>query len=249
MIEDILRTLVRQLQNEQTVAIALTGSYARGEATPYSDIDLHHYVTQETDSLSYFYEGDTPVSVTTLNLDAKHEELRAPERAIWAVEGLWQAKSLYDPTGAFAALQAAAHAFVWDATMQEKADAYASHELVGYGEEALKICTGFARQDDSAINYGTLGLVLGVSGIILTQQGILLRSENEYFRKARQAAAALDAEIEFATASGETAASVRMRGQAALRFYIKTIRHLTDIIQPEHRSVIDKTADIITRTL
>lgn len=249
MIEDILRGLVDGLKNEQTVAIALTGSYVRGEATRYSDIDLHHYTTQQADALSYYYVGETPVSISTLRIEAKHEELHVPEQAIWAVEGLRQAKALYDPHGAFAVLQAEAQAFTWDATMQDKANQYASRELAGYGEEALKICTGIAHEDDSTVSYGTVGLVLGVSGIILTQQGILLRSENEYFRKARQAAATMGAEAEFATANGDVAAVPRMRGLAALRLYLTIAQRLTDIIQPEHRSVIEKTADIITRTL
>lgn len=250
MIEENLQALIEQITTDETLALTLTGSYARGDATPYSDMDLHHYVTQPADRLDKYrlsYADDTLVTVSTITIEAKREELQAPETAIWAVEGLRQSKILIDPTGAFAALQAEAHAFVWDADMQQKADAYASRQLMDFGEEALKICGGLVREDDSAVLYGTVGIVLGLSALILTQHGILLRTENEYFRQAREVIAGFDALKDFDTAQGGVVGSARMRGEAALRYYVKTAKHLDSIIQPEHRSVIETTVHIITR--
>ena len=205
-----LHTLVRQLQDERTVAITLTGSYARGEATAYSDADLHHYVTQEANEpYQVRYVGETLVSISEMVAENKYREMQSPESAIWAVEGLRQSQILHDPAGIFVALQAAARAFVWDAAIQHKADAYASRQLAGLSEEALKIRSGLVRDHASTVLYGTLGMVLNIATLILTQRGILLQTENEYLDRARAALAAYEAAADFDAAQD---GPHRMRG-------------------------------------
>lgn len=241
-----LHTLVRQLQDERTVAITLTGSYARGEATPYSDADLHHYVTHEADEpYQVRYVGETLVSISAMLAEDKYREMQSPETAIWVVEGLRQSRALHDPAGIFAALQASARAFTWDTAMQHKADAYASRQLAGLSEEALKIRGGLARDHASTVRYGTLGMVLNIATLILTQRGILLRTENDYLQQAHAALATFGAGADFDAAQDGTH---RMRGLAALSLYRKTAVALESCIQPEHHSVIQTTLDIITRT-
>ena len=42
--EEFLNTLVAELDNDEIVGIILGGSYARNEATPFSDVDLACFV-------------------------------------------------------------------------------------------------------------------------------------------------------------------------------------------------------------
>jgi hypothetical protein len=251
MIETVLSQLVEQIRNERTVAITVSGSFARGDPAPYSDIDLYHYATAPVDAADgyrLFYHGGRLVSVSTTTIDDKRAELERPTGALWAVEGLRQARILYDPQGAFAALQAQANDFTWD---NEAVNAFINRELPGYSEEALKILSGLWKENESAVLYGALGIVMGFSTLILIQRGILLRTENDYFCQARAAAAAFHARADFDIAAGyqcEGSLTPRMRGQAALRFFIATIRHMDAIIRPENRSVIETTIDIIEQS-
>jgi predicted nucleotidyltransferase len=44
--DSFLQFLVTQLENENTIGVTMTGSYARGEDGSYSDVDIHCYVRQ-----------------------------------------------------------------------------------------------------------------------------------------------------------------------------------------------------------
>ena len=44
--DSFLQFLVIQLDNENTIGVTMTGSYARGEDGSYSDVDIHFYVRQ-----------------------------------------------------------------------------------------------------------------------------------------------------------------------------------------------------------
>jgi len=177
------------------VGVALLGSYARGGATRYSDVDVVRFAEREPESEGDHYSGDRYtlrlvderiVSVTTTSLAAKRAELARPEDAVMAVAGLRQARILLDRAGALAALLAEAHAFQW-APLQARADAYASELLMGLAEEAGKIMGALARGDESACAYGALGLLPGLTRAVIVQRGVLLRSENAFFSQPQEA--------------------------------------------------------------
>ena len=50
--DEFLQTLVTEFDNDDIVGITLGGSYARGNATPYSDIDLACFYKDEPSLLS-----------------------------------------------------------------------------------------------------------------------------------------------------------------------------------------------------
>lgn len=119
-------------------------------------------------------------------ITAKREELARPETAIWAVPGLQQAQMLLDKDGSLGELQRAALTFIWE-PLQAVADAYASHIVMGDGEEVHKIPGALMARDESAILYGTLGLVLGLARAVAIQRGLLIQTENSFFRQVQEA--------------------------------------------------------------
>ncbi len=44
--DEFLSTLIAELNNDGVTAIALVGSYVRGDATPYSDVDILRFVRE-----------------------------------------------------------------------------------------------------------------------------------------------------------------------------------------------------------
>jgi predicted nucleotidyltransferase len=44
--DSFLQFFVTQLDNENTIGMTMTGSYARAEGAQYSDVDIHCYVWQ-----------------------------------------------------------------------------------------------------------------------------------------------------------------------------------------------------------
>ncbi len=243
--------IVEAIRTDNTVAIVLTGSFARGDATEFSDIDLFHYVDTlpaDVDKYAIRYEDDILISVSTATIESEQAKLQRPDTAIWAVEGVRQARLLFDPQGRFEALQQQAYDFVWTDELQAQANHLASRLLMDDGEEARKILTGLSKANNSIILYATYGLVLGLSKTIAIQQLLLLKSENEYFQRIREAiqshtelAYHYDLAVGFSSVSVDNGNPVRMRGIALLRLYEYTADFLADTIQDEHRTTIEKT--------
>jgi hypothetical protein len=250
----LIESLTSELAAGDTVALALTGSYARGTATPYSDVDIIRYAptppAAEADRYTLCYRENLLVSVTTTTTAAKRAELGRPETAIFAVPGLRQARILHDPTGELAALHAEAQAFTWE-PLRAAAAAYASETVMGDAEEVHKILSALTRRDESGLFYATLGLVLGLTRAVAVARGLLIASENEYFRRVHEAIGpdtawtryhrrALGLEIGPARLAPATA-----RGIAALHLYRETAYLLMPILEPEHRTVVNRALEVI----
>lgn len=163
-------------------AIALMGSYARGDAGPYSDVDLVRFIDQEDarpdGDGSHWIDGrlvvvstHTPASVARIFHD--------PETACQNVLGLAAAQALIDRGGHFAAIQAQARSFEWDGEMQERANQTAAEKLVGWIEEAHKGMEGLRRGDTGRMLNAQFGLSWGLSGVMMVQAGVLLASDND----------------------------------------------------------------------
>lgn len=255
----LLAELTRRFGGAGVEALALTGSYARGDATRHSDIDLLRFETTapETERAAYrlWPLGERMVSVTTTTIAAKRAEMARPEMLIWVVPGLAQARILVDTDGRLAALIAEARAFTWTADMREAANIYASELLAGLAEEALKLLGALEHGDASAILYATVGLEMGLTRALLVARNVLLSSENDYFDAALALAAPRSrwrrllrvvAGYDTPPAGAEPPAA---RGVAALWLYVEAARLLADALAEDDRAIIVPTVARIRRTL
>jgi len=80
--------IVAAVDTPGTIGIALVGSLARGTATPWSDIDVHRYVRDETakpPNLVRWVAGRLLRATTTTPGEVRGD-LERPETAVWAVE-------------------------------------------------------------------------------------------------------------------------------------------------------------------
>jgi hypothetical protein len=243
----LLDDLVAEFADGDTIGMLLAGSYARGDATPYSDIDLIRFVPVlpevDADRYTLAYRAGHLVSLSTTTIDAKRAELSRPETAIWTVPGLRQARILRDRGGALAALLQEAQAFRWE-SLQPEADAYASYNVMGLVEEVHKVLGALEHADESAALNATWGLVAGLARAVIVQRGVLIRTENAYFQQAQEAAGPASAwSLAFRVAAGYEAtptgvSSVLARASAALRLYHETAALLSSVLQPQRLAVI-----------
>src|SRR5690349_15462075 len=83
--EEFLNALVAELDNDEIIGIILGGSYARNEATPFSDVDLACFVpdSMKPPPKKFSYREGRLVSIGFKAIAGVRSELARPERAIF----------------------------------------------------------------------------------------------------------------------------------------------------------------------
>lgn len=249
-----IQSILERIDSPDVVGVGIVGSYARGQESKYSDVDLDIYVSKlpedKYESYTLRYLDEKLVSLKYTLLEDERSALTNPRRAIWAVPGLRGMKILLDKAGSLSALQKAAQDFDWSC-LQPAADEFAAEEVMGCAEEAHKILNGLARGHESTVLYATWGLVKNMLEAVAVQKGLMIVSENLYFDLI-QDAVGRDSKWTraFRTAWGlePSASQYQARGTAALTLYRLTAAMFEDLIPKKHREVINKTLQLIKET-
>ncbi len=250
--------LLQRFDHPSVQAIALLGSHARGDAGPFSDVDLLRLLAADAaeapDNGTHLI-GEQLVNLSSATPADAAGWFERPEEAVSHIAGLRVARALVDRGGAFAALQAHAHAFVWDATMQGRADRWASRQLVGWAEEAHKGLEGLRRGDVGRLLNARHGCSWGLNHVMQVQRGVLVSGDNavynevgsamvdqpEWLRLRRLAFGLEDA-------AGVTP-TIADQVRAGLWLYVLTAELLDAALQPEDRPIIALTVARIREAL
>jgi predicted nucleotidyltransferase len=249
-----IQSILEQIDSADVIGIGISGSYARGQASNYSDVDLDIYVSKlpeyKYERYTLRYLNQKLVSLKYILLDDERSALTNPRRAIWAVPGLCGMKILVDKDGLLSALQKAAQDFDWSC-LQSAADEFAAEEVMGCAEEVHKILNGLARGHESTVLYAIWGLVKSMLEAVAVQRGLMIMSENRYLDLI-QDSVGRDSEWTraFRTAWGldPNASQYPARGVAALTLYRLTVAMFEDLIPEKHREVVNKTLQLIKET-
>ncbi len=127
--DPFIQTLILRLDQLGVVGLALVGSYARGQDTPHSDVDVDIFVeTLPPEACTLHYMDGRLVSLKYMTIEKEYESLTRPEKAIWAVPGLSQMAILVDESGQLAALKQTAQNFNWQ-SLQSVANEFAALAL------------------------------------------------------------------------------------------------------------------------
>ena len=98
--DTFIQTVLEKDDSPNVVAMGLVGSYARGQETKHSDVDLDIYVTElpenEYDRYTLRYWDNKLISLKYVTIADERSALNDPQRAIWAVPGLRGMKILLD---------------------------------------------------------------------------------------------------------------------------------------------------------
>jgi hypothetical protein len=251
-----LQKLAALFDNEDIQGITLSGSYARGEAGPFSDLDLWLYVRQEPAGefgmprLEYI-DGYL-VSTYKTTLEKEYSSLRNPEYAIWCIAGLSQARILLDKDGAITNLKATALNLNLE-LLQPAADLFASRRLAATAEEVYKILDGLAKGDESKTLYAIWSLTQDLATTLLVQHGTLIPTENKFIDLAQATAGRTSSWThQFRLATGldslPTGKPVFIGiGTAGLGLFRETASFLRSILKPEDARIIDRTIEVMTK--
>jgi hypothetical protein len=239
-------------------AIVLVGSYARGQAGPLSDVDLVRFTDEPAPQFpgtgSHLIDGRLVV-VREATPELVTGWFQQPEAAVGAIAGLRSARALIDRGGHFATIQERARAFVWDAAMQARADAWASRQMVGWIEEVHKGLEGLRRGDIGRLLNARFGCSWGLSRLVQVQRGVLLSGDNTFYDEVAEAVGRDSewARLRRAAFGIEDAAGVAppLRDQvtAGLRLYQVTAELLASALQPGDRALVEQTVALIAARL
>ncbi|MCE7980143.1 MAG: nucleotidyltransferase domain-containing protein [Caldilinea sp. CFX5] len=251
-------TLAKQFDAPTVKAIVLMGSHARGDAGPYSDVDLVRFVAEADADLAgagSHLLGSLLVVVSNVTPSQVEAWFTEPKAATETVAGLRLARVLVDRNHTFVAIQARAQAFAWDEMLQGKADLWASEQMVGWIEEVHKGLEGLRRRDPGRLLNASFGLSWGLSNVVKVQRGVLVSGDNGFFN---EVAAAVGVEtawsqlraIAFGVADVHgRPPSLRERVVAGLHLYGLTAELLGPAIQPEHAPLIAQTIQLINQEI
>ena len=244
--------LARRFDGPGVQALWLKGSFARGDAGPYSDVDLDRLLADEAmvepAGGSYLIDGRLVVVSDVRAADVARCFIE-PRVAVNAVLGLRAAQQLIERDDMFSQIQAQASAFTWDAAMQQRADAWASAELVGLSEEALKGLSGLQTGSAGHLLQAQFGLSWGLLRVVQVQRGVLVETENALpgavieavgrgSEWARVCRAAFGLEPTVPSLSGTV--------RAGLRLYVETARLLGGAVRMEDRPLVEWTLSHIS---
>ena len=255
--------LIQLFDHPDVQAIVITGSYARGDAGPFSDVDLLRLArdnpTELTGDGSHLID-DRLVTVSHADPAQVEAWFSEPQLAVCVVNCLRDARVLVDRDEAFAQIKERANAFVWDEVMQTKANAYASRELVGWAEEVHKGLEGLRRMDMDVENVGQestgrlllarFGCTFGLSKVVQVQRAIATNSDNAFYAEVTEAIGSDSAwsrlhAIAFGIGSSGRVPTLREQVEAGLLLYVETASLVADAILPEHKPLIDRTVERI----
>ena len=249
--DSFIQSIIEKIDSPDVLGVGIVGSYARGQESKYSDVDVDIYVNkmpENEDELftAHYWDGKL-VSFSHTVLEEERVALTDPKRAIWAVPGLRRMKILLDKDGSLKALQEAAFAFEWS-SLQIAADKFAGEEVVFCAEEIHKILNGFARGHESTVLYSVWRLVNHMLEAVAVQRGVMIVSENRYFDLIQESVGRESkwvSALRKAWGLDANASQYQSRGAAALTLYRLSAVMFDEFIPEKHRDVVNNTLRLI----
>ncbi len=238
--------LAERSRRPDVSAIALMGSFARGDAGTFSDVDLVRFLQMhgpQRDPETHWL-GEAFVVVSDVTPSEVEAWFTRPEKATAFIAGLRTARALWDPRGHFHAIRERARAFVWDTAMQAKADAWAGARMVGWIEEVHKGLEGLRRDDEGRMLNARYGLSWGLTNVVRVRRGVLLTGDNAAYP---QVVEHIGADSPWARLSRRAfgiadGLALREQVEAGLRLYVVTATLLADALKPDERRLIGEAA-------
>ncbi len=250
----LVKTLIKKLDGENVIGLLLTGSYAREEATRYSDVDILRFFEEKAGVAERSYKlqmlGKKLISVTDTTVGSKRKQLKTPAHCFYAVPGIRQSQILLDKRSELKTLKQEADTFNWE-SIADAADEYSSDLLMGSAEGVTKILGGLTINDWSTIFTGSMEIVLTLPVAFAVFKRLLFESENAFFEGVIAAAGAdSDWSRAFRCCAGIECRNrsddiITERGIGSLELYMLTERLLKQIIRAKHSEVITHTVKMI----
>ncbi len=250
--ETMLQSLIAEVDNQQVRGIILGGSQARGDATPYSDVDLACFMADDFRPLRnrYFYRDSRLIGISSKTLNMIQEQLTDPYKALWVVPSIKQARVLLDKDGSMAQLKRMVEEFRWE-SIREEASGYAGHILHCDIEFAHKLLGGLWQHNSSGVAYAIQRIFDGATMVMALFHGVFITTGHVYYQQVEEAVG-LETDwtryhrLLIGLQNGnEDATSIEGRAKLALQLYCETAAHLWASLSEQRREVVGQGLQLI----
>jgi predicted nucleotidyltransferase len=178
-IQDLVQAIDIREYGEATVGMLLTGSFARGNPTPQSDVDLIVSSADiQTGSQRVLRHRGTLVTIKIQSRETLAAVLVDPRSACRYLTGLSHSVPLIDQGGFLRDLLNKARNFEWTAEMIFSAHRAAASELIGWLEEVHKGVAGLESGDSGRMLQAVHGCSWGMLRVAQLHLGVLEGSDN-----------------------------------------------------------------------
>lgn len=218
--------------------IAVLGSAARGDASPWSDIDVEATVAEPSakwDTRPSFI-GERLIMCHAITADEPWAQLTMPDKAIWAAPSYGVMRILVDRDGGLARLRQAARSFDYE-PLRPAAAAFVRQRAPTLGEYVLKIRAGLEQHDGSKTQYAQANLILRCERLVAVALLVPIRTENEYYAVVRDAAGPRWTELH-RTALGVDGGDAVAHATAACGLFRETMRLVDDQLDGPSRALV-----------
>jgi len=251
-----LKELIAELDNDTVRGIVLGGSHARGDATPYSDVDLACFVPDTFRPLHkrFEYREGHLISIGLKTLEGVKQQLTEPFQALWIVPSFRQAKVLLDKDGSMSQLKQMVENFTWD-SLHIEGTASAGHILISDAEFVHKLLGNYWRGNLSGIAYAVQRLFDGATMAMALYYGVFITTDNMYFQEVESAVGSdsnwthYHSLLSGVKTIGADSSSLGARGKLALYLYRETASLLTPTLNEQHRIVVEHVLNLIEQAL
>lgn len=222
-------------------AVALGGSWARGDAHRESDVDLWAFGLRSGNEVLW----RPPFMVTVAKTSERREQtkMRTPPYIGGSVPGWKVALPLHDPGGIVRRLKSEARRFRWPSVSQ-KCDQWVAEQIVGWAEEAVKLVRALATGNDAtaAVQRDLLADHLGF--VMAIDRRLFWDSENESWERIGREVGG-DWSNAQRLALGIPRASLEQSCRAALSLYALTARVGWNHLNAQQQAIVANTCRVV----
>ncbi|GAC1644238.1 MAG: hypothetical protein NVS4B9_36380 [Ktedonobacteraceae bacterium] len=248
--DEFLHELVQELDHEDIVGITLGGSYARGTATLYSDVDLACFWREglRPPPKRFLYRQGKLISIKMTSVTEIRAMLKRPQSAILFVSG--KHRLLLDKDGSVAGLLVEIEAFCWE-DLQEAVSANVSIWMMLMAEDVQKVLREFQQGNASGLAFVSTRLVEGLTLLTALCHRTLITSDSTYYQQVQDTAGLDSAWTRYQRiATGLEAgppgiAPLRARGIAVLHLYRETLAFARPMMQTEHLEIAAQVLQVV----
>ena len=247
---EFLHELVHELDHEDIVGITLGGSYARGTATLYSDVDLACFWREglRPPPKRFLYRRGKLISIKMTSVTEIRQMLKRPDSAMLFVSG--KRRLLLDKDGSVARLLAEIEAFRWE-DLQVAVNAHVSLSMMLKAEDVQKVLREFQQENAPGLAFVITKLAAELTRLTALCHRTLITSDSTYYQQVQEAAGLDSAwtrshRIATGLEAGPTGIDpLRARGIAVLHLYRETLIFARPAMQTDHRDIAEEVLRVV----
>ena len=248
--DEFLHELVHELDHEDIVGITLGGSYARGTATLYSDVDLACFWHEglRLPPKRFMYRKGKLISIKMTSVTEIREMLKRPQSALFFTNST--RRLLLDKDGSVARLLEEIEAFRWE-DLQETVNAHVSLWMMLKAEDVQKVLREFQQENATGLALVITNLVAVLTLLKALCHRTLITSDSTYYQQVQEAAgpdSAWSHSHRIATGLEDGPMNIvplRARGIAVLHLYHETLVFARPVMQIEHRAIAEQVLRVV----